>query len=90
MTAPAVPTNILRSKIEECYNNAAAITPADNTQIGPFAAIWVGTGGDIVYQPRNSASNITLKSVPSGTLLRIGVQGVNATGTTATDLVGLG
>ena len=77
-------------RIATAYRNAAAITPADDTPIGPFAALYVGTTGSVVVCPVNSATVVTFVGVPAGTIIPIEFQGVNATGTTAGDLVGLG
>lgn len=90
MSGYAVPANIQTSRIVECYESATAITPTDNTQIGPFAAIYVGGAGDVTLCPANSTTPVTFKAVPVGTILRVRTQGVNATNTTATNLVGLG
>lgn len=92
MAAYAVPLNLIPARIAEVYENQVAITPADNTAIGPFMALWVGIGGDIVLCPRNSTTTVTYKNVPSGTLLRVAFQGINAaaSGTTADQLIGLG
>lgn len=88
--AYAVPVNILTSRVVECYENQVAITPTDNTQIGPFAALYVGGFGDVTLCPGNSTTPVVYKAVPAGTILRVRFQGVNATGTSATNLVGLG
>lgn len=45
-------------------------------------AIWVGSGGDI------SLDGVVHKNVPSGTMLAVSPAKVDATGTTAADLVG--
>lgn len=52
--------------------------------------LYVGTGGDVVVVPAfNSTAPVTFKNVPSGTVLPVVAQRVNATGTTATDIVAL-
>lgn len=90
MAAYAVPQNLIGPRIATVFENQVPITPADNTAIGPFMALYVGTGGTIVVCPRNSTTTVTYKNVPSGTILPVAIQGVNQTGTGASDLIGLG
>lgn len=66
------------------------VTPHDSTNItaGPCDALWVGVGGDVVCV--SSADEVvTFKNVPSGFLLLTQVKRVNATSTTATNIVAL-
>ncbi len=86
----ALPANQMGAKIAEVYQTQVAITPADNAAIGPFVALWVGGAGNVTLCPRNSTTPVLYTAIPAGTLLRVALQGVNATGTTATSLVGLG
>ncbi len=68
-----------------------AITPSDAT-IFPTATrgIWVGGAGNIaIVALSDTGSPVTLTAVPAGTLLQIAAQQVMATGTTATDIVGM-
>lgn len=76
-------------RVATSYVVADALTPADNTFIGPYEALWVGVAGDITLVPANSTTPTLFKGVPAG-LLPVRCQSVNATGTTATNLVGLG
>lgn len=89
MAANSVPAQITVSKIATVYETAAVITPTDNTLVGPFAALYVGVAGDITLVPRNSTTAVLFKAVPVG-ILPFAVQGVNSTGTTATNILGLG
>lgn len=68
----------------------ATITASDATDIpgGPCEAMWVGTGGDVVVVGAQG-SVVTFKNVPSGFMLLVKAKRVNATNTTATDLVAL-
>jgi hypothetical protein len=67
---------------------AAAITTADTDQNTSFRAIYVGGAGDIkVDMP--GGGTVTFVAVPQGTLLPIRPKRIYATGTTATNLVGL-
>jgi hypothetical protein len=67
----------------------------------PYVArmIWVGQGGDVVLIARDQSTGlpnnaggagpaVTLKNVPSGTVLNIMTRQVLATGTTAAFIVG--
>lgn len=67
-----------------------AVTPHDSTDItdGPCDALWVGVGGDVVVVPQGGSA-VTFKNVPSGFLLLTKTKRVNATNTTATDIVAL-
>ncbi len=72
------------------YASAAAITPTDNTQIGPFQGVYVGGAGNVALCPLGQTTVVTFTGVPAGTILPIAIQGVNASNTTATAIVGLG
>ncbi len=90
MAGYAIAPTLLASKIHEVYREQVAITPADATAIGPFMALYVGGFGDVTVVPLYSLTPVVFKAVAAGTLLRIAYQGVNLTGTNATNLVGLG
>lgn len=77
------------ARIASVYRNYAAITPADNTPIGPFECLYVGGAGNVVVA-RMDGTLVTFTGVPAGTFIPIEFQGINATSTTATNLVGLG
>ncbi|HEY2068268.1 MAG TPA: hypothetical protein VGG48_01840 [Rhizomicrobium sp.] len=95
MTTPyGVPKQIIIPKIATVYQAAQAITPTDNSAIGPYQGLYIGVAGDVTVVMRNGdgaggVTTVLFKAVPVG-LLPIAVQGVNATGTTATNIVGLG
>jgi hypothetical protein len=67
-----------------------SVTPSDSTALsgGVCSGLFIGTGGDIVIL--NSVGNpITFKNLASGSYLDCQTTRVNATGTTATDIVAL-
>lgn len=66
-----------------------AVVPSDSVNLTTRAvALFIGTGGDVVIL--NKAGNpITFKNVPDGSYLDCQTNRVNATGTTATDIVAL-
>jgi hypothetical protein len=70
--------------------NCFSITPNDNVVL-PFLpkAIYVGTGGTLVLRAIDGSSDVTFTNVANGTILDIRVTSVRATGTTATNLIGL-
>lgn len=69
------------------YSSGFAITPSDSNTFR-FSAIYVGGAGHVVIVT-DSGSEMTLNSVPVGTILPIRGIRVKSTGTTATNLVGL-
>ncbi len=70
--------------------HAFAITPSDTqTLSGATKALFVGTGGDIALEAIGSDSEVLFRNVASGSVLPIRIRVVRATGTTASDLVGL-
>ncbi len=66
---------------------AAAITTSDTVGFSECAAIYVGVGGTIVALINGAA--VTFLNAQSGSILPIRATRVNATGTTATNLVAL-
>jgi hypothetical protein len=68
--------------------DARAVTPADNTALpqGIAKRLYVGGAGDVTVVTL-AGTVATYKAVPVGTYLRVFVQGVQATGTTATNIV---
>lgn len=67
-----------------------AVTPSDSHAIkgGPARALYVGGTGDVVALNENGVA-VTFSAVPAGAVLPIVTARVNATGTTATNLVAL-
>lgn len=74
---------------EYVANSGAEITTSDATAQPTFAAIYVGVGGDVKITTRH-AEVLTFKNVPTGAILPVyDIALIWATGTTATNLVGL-
>jgi hypothetical protein len=71
---------------------AFAITPSDANRVN-FTALYVGVGGDVALLPEDqnavSGAAVTFKNAPSGSVLPIQGKKVLATGTTATNILGL-
>ena len=77
----------LSSGLSSPAPDAFAITPDDATDLANLPrAIYVGGTGNIVV---TMGGDVTFSSVPAGTLLPIRPSRVKATGTTATNLLGL-
>ncbi|MEY4722116.1 MAG: hypothetical protein RIQ46_1841 [Pseudomonadota bacterium] len=67
-----------------------AVTPSDSGELAVVTkALYVGTGGDLVIMPVDGTDPVTFRNLPDGGMLDVRVRAVRATGTTATDLVGL-
>lgn len=70
------------------FGTAVAITPSD-TLANAFSAIYVGVTGDITLTPAGQTTAVLFKAVPVG-ILPVACSAIAATGTTASQLVGLG
>lgn len=69
---------------------AFAITPHDTNEVNPLPkAIYIGTGGTVVLQAADSPATATFQNVASGQILDVRALVVKATGTTASNIVGL-
>lgn len=70
-----------------------AVTPADGSDLpnGPCVALWVGGAGNITLVAEKNAINeaVTFNSVPAGVLLPVRTRRVEATGTTATNILAI-
>lgn len=67
--------------------DAFPITP-HNTNVHDATSLWVGGAGHVAVTTE-VGTDVTFNSVAAGTLLPIRVIRVRATGTTATNIVGL-
>ena len=72
-------------------SNAEEITPHDTNLVTTTRALYVGTGGNVKVEMLDidGGSAVSFLNVPDGTLLPLRVIRVHATGTTASDIVGL-
>ncbi len=70
--------------------SAVAVTPHDSTVIptGVTRALYIGVSGDVTVLMADGGTAVTFKSVPIG-ILPVRVQRVNATNTTATNILAL-
>ena len=70
------------------FREGKAVTTSDSTAV-KYRALYVGGAGDVAVTTLGDSANVTFKSVPAGTTLWISCVKVLATGTTATNIVGL-
>lgn len=69
--------------------DAFHVTPNDDTVfVQPTRFLYVGRTGDVHVRFAKSGTDIFYQAVPAGTYLRVRVDKVYATGTTANALVG--
>jgi hypothetical protein len=73
---------------DSCASNAFSITPADSNLGTKARALYIGTGGSLAVVTTGGDS-VTFTNVLSGSLLPVSVSRVSATGTTATNIIGL-
>ena len=80
----------IQYKSEQAYG-ALAITPSDATDLSAyeFRGFYVGVGGDVAIEQPGNDTPVVFKNVPEGAILPIAITKVNATSTTATDILGL-
>ncbi len=69
---------------------AFAVAPNDSSEF-EFAtkAFYVGTGGDVTLRAIGDDADVTFRNIAGGTILAIRARAIRATGTTASDIVGL-
>ena len=65
-----------------------AVTASDSTLYAGFG-LYVGVTGDVTAVPSGGGAAVLFKAVPAGAILPISVIRVNATGTTASQIVAL-
>lgn len=66
-----------------------AITPSDTSALPAITRqIWVGGAGNIALVLNGDTTSLVMTAVPAGTMLDISAKQINATQTTATNLVG--
>jgi hypothetical protein len=75
----------------EGYRGAIPVTPSDATVYSPMlSGLYVGGAGNITVRLHGNTTDILFAAVPVGTILEIGpISQVRATGTAATNIVGL-
>lgn len=67
-----------------------AITPSNDADLPQVPrGVWVGGAGNLALVGIEGGSGVILKGIAAGTLVPVSPNRILATGTTATDLVGL-
>ncbi len=70
--------------------NGFSISPNDSVDLSVTCrALFVGVAGDISVILANDSSSVVFKNIPAGTVLPISAKRVEATLTTATNILGL-
>jgi hypothetical protein len=72
----------------DSIQDAQALTKSDTTVINTTRSVWVGGTGDITVTML-SGNTALFSSVPAGTWMPIQITKLQATGTTATNVLGL-
>ena len=70
------------------HSNFFAVTTSDTVNFKNEASLYIGVTGNVVAVGRDDVA-VTFIGVPAGTILNINAIRVNATSTTATNIVGL-
>lgn len=78
------------SALDSPATRAFAVVPDDNNDLAVSTrALYTGRGGTVVVILLDDATEVSFTSLPAGSILPLRVRRIKATGTTATDLVGL-
>ena len=73
---------------DSCAVNCIAITPADTDLVQPVRAIYVGGAGNLKISDTGDDA-VTFSNVPAGVILPVMARRIWATGTSASNIVGL-
>lgn len=73
---------------DSCAVNCIAITPADSDLVQPVRALYIGGSGNLKISDSGGGA-VTFVGAVAGTILPVMAKRVWATGTTATNIVGL-
>lgn len=78
------------SQMDHPAFNAEVVTPDNSTELSRVTrGLYVGVGGNVSVQMAGVGTAIVFTGVPAGTILPIRIKRVNATATTATNMVAL-
>lgn len=84
------PFGLFTDSVTAPARQAFPITPDDNAQLATFTkALYVGTGGNVTLRTIGSDADVTFVNVQNGTFLDVRCNAIKASGTTASDIVGL-
>ena len=69
---------------------AFAVSPSDVSDLPEATkAIYIGGAGDVTLRPIGNTQDVVFVGLSAGTILDVSASAIRATGTTATDIVGL-
>lgn len=86
-----MPSSIYRNTEISASGEPFTITPHDSNAItANCKAIFVGTGGNVTLRGKRGNADVVFKNVQDGQVLDVDPGFIRATGTTASDIVGLG
>ncbi|MFM6932098.1 MAG: hypothetical protein ACKOUT_07630 [Novosphingobium sp.] len=87
---PSNPFEFSADSVSSPARNCVSIVPNDTTDLAVVTkALYVGTGGSIVVRTVDATADVTFANVPAGLILPIRARAIRATGTTASQIVGL-
>ncbi len=87
---PSNPFEYSADSVSSPARNCVPVVPNDASDLSVVTkAIYVGTGGNIVVRTIDAAADVTFANVPTGTVLPVRARAIRATGTTASQIVGL-
>lgn len=67
-----------------------AVIPHDSNELSVLPkALYIGTGGDVVLRGVDGTTDVTFRNVGDGQIIDVRARYVRATGTSASDIVGL-
>lgn len=69
--------------------SAEAVSPTNDLAVGPYRGLWIGGTGDVTVICVRDDTAVTFVAVPAGTYIPVAVKEVRATGTSATNIVGI-
>ncbi len=65
-----------------------AVTPSDTVNLSaPATGLWIGGAGAVSVQMYGDGATVVYPAVPAGSILPVQCTRVNATGTTATNII---
>jgi hypothetical protein len=67
----------------------APVTPSNTTDIETCRALYIGATGDVSVETADPGVTLVFKNAQAGSILPVQVTRVNATGTTATNIIAL-
>lgn len=81
---------VFDGRCPDYFSHAFALVPNDGADVagGQLNAIYVGGAGNVALDTP-TATNVVFSGLPAGTTLMVAATRVRATGTTATNLIGL-